>query len=383
MNDKNINSEIQALRGIAISAAVASHLGSLFFFGSDIFSNITKYINFWIGVDLFFCISGYVIGRSLIKELSNIGNSTSFLYFSGFFWIKRFFRLMPSAWFWIFLTLVCSFFFNESTSFGTRFGNFTDVISVILQVSNIHFWQCHTEQRNCGVNEFYWSLSLEDQFYILAPFLLYFYNRKIWVYVLSFVVISQIFIFFRSTWTFWGSIRTDGFAIGMLLAIFQDSIDSKMIKPNFLGNKSFRISWICFWLLLILIVPSGSVSFNISPFGLGLASLAIGVVVWTASYNLKYFSLPWPFSNVFEFLGYRSYSIYLSHMFVIYFLKEILFRLKISTDDISNIYLLLTFIILILIVAELNYRYLELRFREIGIVYANNFRKRYSSYFSD
>lgn len=381
------NSEIQALRGLAITFAVVSHLGSLFLLSSNNFNFISAYLNFWIGVDIFFCISGYVIAKSLFSELEKQTEEISFLYFSGYFWIKRFWRLAPSAWFWVTLTLILSVIFHRPADqglshFGSRLGNLLDAISVFFQVANIHFWQCHTEARTCGVNEFYWSLSLEEQFYIIIPFLFFFLKREKLIYVFSLIAILQLFIFFRSTWTFWGSVRTDGFAIGILLAFFEKSKDFDKIKPAFLAKKIVKYFWMFFWILMILILPSGSLSFNISPFGLGLANLSIAVIIWTASYNCNFFMFPKPLSWIMIFLGNRAYSIYLSHMTAIYLIREFIDKSGINYENnnlLSNFSLVLVFLILMIFLSEFNYQFIEIPFREKGRLYARNFRNRYKN----
>jgi peptidoglycan/LPS O-acetylase OafA/YrhL len=384
MQDK-INFEIQALRGLAISFAVISHLGGLFFFGNAYFHAVSAFLNFWIGVDIFFCISGYVIFISLIRERSLLTTKISFLNFAGYFWIKRFWRLAPSAWFWAVTTILLSFLFHKTgdesiSNFGSRLGNLSDAIAIFFHVANIHFWQCHTEARNCGINEFYWSLSLEEQFYIIVPFLFFFLKKERLIQILSLIIILQLFIFFRSTWTFWGVIRTDGFAIGALLAIFKTNVSYEFIKPKFLISNGYKYFWIIFWIFMTLLLPMGSLSFNISPFGLGLATLSIGIIIWTASYNEGYFLFPKPLSNVLIFLGNRSYSLYLCHMTVIYLIREIIDRLGIQF--IGNIYLinlclLLLFIIFILLFTEFNYRLIEIPFRDKGRLYAQSFRNRF------
>ncbi|MCB1709543.1 MAG: acyltransferase family protein, partial [Halioglobus sp.] len=84
------------------------------------------------GVDLFFAISGFIIARDLVPRLRACQSQTEWLNASLFFWIKRAFRILPSAWFWLALILLLSVAFNSTGVFGSFRANFEATIAGIL-----------------------------------------------------------------------------------------------------------------------------------------------------------------------------------------------------------------------------------------------------------
>lgn len=70
------NSDIEILRAFAIIMVLVQHYPSLYFWSDhSFFTSVSKYINFWSGVDLFLCISGFVVGCSLISVLDKARNN--------------------------------------------------------------------------------------------------------------------------------------------------------------------------------------------------------------------------------------------------------------------------------------------------------------------
>ena len=70
------NSDIEILRAFAIIMVLIQHYPSLYFWSDhSFFTNVNMYISFWSGVDLFLCISGFVVGCSLISVLDKARNN--------------------------------------------------------------------------------------------------------------------------------------------------------------------------------------------------------------------------------------------------------------------------------------------------------------------
>ena len=149
MIKKNIREDIQFLRGLSVL--------TIFFFHFD--QNIFRF--FYIGVDVFFILSGYVITQAIFKNSKN--NFDLFEYF-----LRRFKRLYPNLIiFLIFFNLI--FFLFLPIDDGTYTNTILSTITSILGLSNLYYilnpnlgyfidsikWLHHT-----------WSLSVEIQFYI-------------------------------------------------------------------------------------------------------------------------------------------------------------------------------------------------------------------------
>ena len=163
-SEKKINIEIEALRCVSICLVLIAHWPLLSPQVGEKITWLFKYLSFGVGVDLFFCISGYVVSRSYMEDLSQLIDKGSYWTAAGSFWLRRCFRLLPSAWLWVIIGIFCSLFFNQSGVFLNLQQNLKSAVSIITLTANIsHMYG------GLAPNSVYWSLSLEEQFYLLFP----------------------------------------------------------------------------------------------------------------------------------------------------------------------------------------------------------------------
>jgi peptidoglycan/LPS O-acetylase OafA/YrhL len=149
--------DIDGLRAIAVLPVVAFHVGFPYLKGG------------FVGVDVFFVISGYLIGSLILKEIGDQRFS-----FRNFY-ERRIRRIFPALFAMLALvTLACMAIFPP--------GNLVDygrsVVATVFSVANVYFWS----QSGYFVNatkplRHAWSLGIEEQFYVLLPPLLVFLNR--------------------------------------------------------------------------------------------------------------------------------------------------------------------------------------------------------------
>ena len=147
-------SEIDGLRALTILPVVFFHAGFDLFSGG------------YIGVDVFFVISGYLITNLILKELNN--NTFSLLDF----YERRARRILPALYLIIFVITILSYFFLTRSEISEYFKS---VISTVLFSSNIYFWKSSPYfDANSDLQPLLhtWSLSIEEQFYIFFPILL-------------------------------------------------------------------------------------------------------------------------------------------------------------------------------------------------------------------
>jgi peptidoglycan/LPS O-acetylase OafA/YrhL len=144
------SSQLDLLRTIAILLVFTSHF--ILFSGSDWFKPIGKFG--WIGVDLFFTLSGFLITSQLLKALLS-GTSISL----KDFYLRRGLRIWPSFFFVLALYLAIPEFAERKTLPPLwRFFTFTQ-----------NFGLDFVEH---GAFSHAWSLCVEEQFYLLLPFIL-------------------------------------------------------------------------------------------------------------------------------------------------------------------------------------------------------------------
>lgn len=355
--------EIECLRAVAIIFTLIHH--AVYFlivrpneFATQIYRNFT----FWGGVDLFFVISGFVIMRDINRRFAQ-GVQLSYFRNAGAFWMRRAWRILPSAWLWVVLYLLATLYFNESkNAFGFFEINLKDSLAAVFQYANIHQLDCSVT--TCGPNGVYWSLSLEEQFYILLP-LVIFVSGRFLAPLLSLILAIQFFIP-RPVWSLAWAIRTDTFIWGVLLALVFEHPMIQKIEPKFLKHKILRWVSIGFLIAAMAFVPA---HFGQLPLATSLLGVVCLLLVFIASYGNGYLMVDGHIRKIFVWLGSRSYSIYLIHIIAYRFTIEVFLRALPGdhrfTDE-DSIYFLLVAIPLVLILSELNFRIVEQPLRKIG-----------------
>jgi peptidoglycan/LPS O-acetylase OafA/YrhL len=317
----------------------------------------------WVGVDLFFAISGFVIARSFLPRALDSGAEVRYRTIACRFWITRFFRLAPSAWLWLLIILVLCLTYNKSGVFGTLETNAYWTLSGVLNFSNYLLVQYFGVQKP-GVSFVYWSLSLEEQFYLVFPIVVWLFKRRVsWFFAA--LALAQIF----SQRGLYGMMfRTDAIALGVLVAHFhggnwQDRIVS--IKSGWPARGLVMF-------LVFLLFYIGTVSQDELPVRVGLVAIVSAYLVWLCAGSLDMFAGHSAAGRSFLWLGQRSYAMYLIHIPVMFFLRETAFRLH---WDIGRFPLLSGLMALFLIagLAALNYRWVEDPLRRKGKTVAAKF----------
>ncbi|WDF45360.1 acyltransferase [Chryseobacterium sp. KACC 21268] len=289
----------------------------------------------WTGVDLFFVLSGFLISNQLFKEIKE----RQTIRLKSFF-IKRFFRIIPSYIFTLFLYFGFPIFRErEALPSVWKFLSFTQNYGL--------------DVINQGTFSHAWSLCIEEQYYLILPiFLLIFIKTKSIDYlkfsIISLIVISillrilvwnQFIVPFVKTSDFWKEwymkiyyptyTRFDGLAIGVLIGYFFQfsSQVKKMINKN--GNR----------LLLLGIISTGlalwfcrnQYSEQASILGFTLVAISYGILLMGAISESSLISRK---SNFFTSqLAILSYSIYLSHKGIIHLVQLFLRKINISISD--------------------------------------------------
>ena len=189
--------DIEGLRAIAVAIVILNHL------------DIPGFSGGYIGVDIFFVISGFLITSLLTHEYAeNAAKSVGLGWISlRAFYFRRAKRILPVALLVLFATTVASFIiFN-----GVRAWTVTkDAIWAVFFLSNFHFMAGITDYFQQGFSvsplQHYWSLAVEEQYYFLFPGIFLFavklhgltlFNVKLWwnrrlIVMISFIIIISL-----------------------------------------------------------------------------------------------------------------------------------------------------------------------------------------------
>ena len=293
---------LQGLRAVAVLLVVVYH-----FYPGRVSGG-------YIGVDIFFVISGYLITGQLARELARTGRIAL-----PAFWAKRARRLLPASIlvlvFATIMTLVVLPLSSLTTSLREILASILYVENWALAASAVDYLASSDE----SLVQHYWSLSLEEQFYILWPILLLaatwlagrMRRANVLIGVVSAATILS-FIFsvvytatnpseaYFSTFT-----RMWEFGVGAVLALLPSLRPRSATVSNLLGYSGFAVVLACGYL------------FNSStPFPGYMAAipvLATAAIIVSASRANRFDAARVLGVRPMRFIGDISYSVYLWH----------------------------------------------------------------------
>ena len=344
--------EIDGLRAIAVFAVIFYHSDSELF-------DLNFFPGGFIGVDIFFVISGYLITSLILKELKTTNNFS----FKNFY-ERRTRRIIPALLTVILFSIPLGWFYLLPIDL-IEFSK--SILYTIGFSSNYFFYFADIEYNALGslFKPFLhtWSLSVEEQYYLLFPvFLLIIFNffRKYIFFFLFLILISSLSLAnFTSTENFslnFYSLQTRIWQLisGSILAYFE-------ISRNY-RSKTNSLNEILPLIGLILIFYS-FFFYNDKMFHPSFKTITpiIGVclVIWFSSkggFITKLLS-----SKLFVSTGLISYSLYLWHFPIFSFAKIIEFT---EGDLLKKGFL----IILTIIISKISYSYIETTFRNKNII---------------
>lgn len=296
--------EIDGLRAIAVLSVILFHTNKSI-------GNFILFSGGFLGVDIFFVISGYLITSIILNEI-NITTNFSF----KSFYQRRARRILPALLFVIFFSIFFAYLFLLPSDFN----DYTKSIFYSLFFTSNYFFYFTGELYDATpslLKPFLhtWSLSVEEQFYLIYPVIFYF-SFKYFKNFLNKILFSLIFIsifamvvyfytnqslaFFNFLTRFWELL------IGALIANNQSKISS-------LNLSILKKNIISFFGLILIIYPILFFNKNIS-YGYIYTFVSIAGVSLIISFHDKEILINKILTNkILVFLGLISYSLYLWH----------------------------------------------------------------------
>lgn len=344
MNSKlTYRPDIDGLRAIAVLAILFYH------------AHFTTFAGGYVGVDVFFVISGFLITSIIIKDIN-----------AGEFSVARFYerrirRIFPALYVVLLFVLIATYFLYNPENFTQAIKS---VAATVGFVSNILFWTetgyfdapatlkplLHT-----------WSLAVEEQFYIFFPLLLVFITRffreklrEILIGLASLSFLLSLYVINKNPASafYFPHLRAWELLIGSLLVFIKPSA-----KPGMILAHLFSI------LGLGMILASAFIYTETTPFpGLSalLPTLGSAFIIYSSFHSRsivgKLLSLP-----PFVFIGKISYSLYLWHWPIIIF--GMYYIIQIPT--ITQMWILIS---ISFVLATLSWHFVENPFRAKGFL---------------
>ncbi len=334
---------LDGLRAFAIIFVLFSHSAWKFdsqiniSFGGAEFHNFIY--NGWVGVDLFFVLSGFLITAQLLKSPLTFDNIRKF--FS-----KRYFRIAPAYYISVFLTLLLLQILPAISEGEAISDLFIEWISPLF--SHMVFMHDYIG-RDPSINGLFWSIPVEIKFYFLLPLLIYlllkirgnakriyiiagFYSlftiaRGVYLYSLySFdnIKYADYFLDIKTPFHF----ALDGLAVGVLCAFILRSELLKLISEN--SRVINSIFYVGVALFLSVSLPPHFIGGTATFF-----EIAIMTILFAISFGLILIALVKGccatnfFSNrVLGFIAKISYSMYLTHIYALYFQMMLIDHIK-------------------------------------------------------
>ena len=365
--------EIDGLRSIAVLAVVFFHADFLISFtlGNKSFEDLNLFQGGFIGVDVFFVISGYLITSLILNGIK----SKSFTLAN--FYERRARRILPALFTIIIISIPLSFIYLLPKQVE---GYSMSVLSTLLFSSNIWFWMEDGYSYWAPINEFKpllhtWSLAVEEQFYIFYPIFLIFLTSYFKKYFTGLLLI----VFFISLQI--AQFGSENYIVANFYLL--PSRGWELMAGAFLAKLEFsksRISNPIFDVIMpllgLILILNSIMFFNSSTSHPSILTLypIIGtmLIIWFSKKGEIVSDLL--SSKLLVFIGKISYSLYLWH-FLLFSYANIYYQQSYNIWREIELGTEVKFLIIIvsIVLSIITYTFIEKPFRSKKIIKTKNF----------
>lgn len=222
----------------------------------------------WSGVDLFFVLSGFLLGGILLEQRSAPH------YFKAFY-ARRFFRILPLYWFSLLVFLACRLWLGGKPAFAWLLAQPLPVWAYASFTQN--FVVAQTGAYGANWLSVTWSLAVEEQFYLFLPLLLRWVPLRVLPWLLSALIVSA------PAWRWWlfhhhaqpvaatytlTVCRMDQLLLGVLCAyLLRQPVSGAWLRA--------KARWLVGGLFILLALLGAGIAIHRLP-GIGFAGMAFG-----------------------------------------------------------------------------------------------------------
>jgi peptidoglycan/LPS O-acetylase OafA/YrhL len=298
---------LNGFRGVSIILVVCYHLR--LFHGP-----ITYYVfNGRLGVGIFFVLSGFLITTLCLKEIERTGSLAL-----RSFYTRRVLRIFPVAYLYLLVIIILNHIYQLNIP-AFQFAG------AALYIMNFSYFRSHDFTY---IIAHYWTLSVEEQFYILFPVILKL-NRKAFFNIVAFIIFALPVIY--SIQTFFPVLNTgilyffvhyflkfQCIAVGCLFAVlaYNGFFDRAWLsKTKILGNVI--AIFLIFYLDFEDFYTVRTTYIN------AIISILIGYLIITNLLQSRDYLFRFLNSKLISFIGVLSYSIYIWHMLFVAFERKL------------------------------------------------------------
>ena len=340
---REYRTDIDGLRAIAVIAVIFFHLGYL--------------ENGYLGVDIFFAISGYLI--SSIIYTNTIRNSFSIIDF----YVKRLRRIFPLVLFTSFIALIIGMYVMlpydlKNLSYSVIATNFS-VNNIVTRITSSNYWNIVNDYKPLMHT---WSLGIEEQFYLLYPFLFAILSGKRIKFILPVLVIITLasltlFCFSNDVASkfYLLQYRFYELSAGGLCSLFFIKYPK---RSKYFSNEGVLM---CLIILLICVLTYKVIAINDYNVIVVIILTCAILVYGQAHYNTKGIYHLIFCNQALTYIGKLSFSLYMWHQVVFAYARYVYY----SELTFQNVLLLL---LITFILSVVSYNYIEKPFRDKKII---------------
>ena len=367
---------LDGLRGVAVAAVVLYH-----FFGDILPGG-------FMGVDVFFVLSGFLITSILLREVA-LTQGVSF----RVFWKRRLRRIAPLALFVLIMTtaVVGTIGGDLAVKLRTQFFGTAFFVNNWVQIANS---ESYFAKSDIQVTAHYWSLAIEEQYYLIWPILVWLVLLAVRrnaarfrprmaaltavLAIASMVAMAVIFDPQQDpSRVYYG---TDTHAFGLLLGSLVALLLTSPVRSRVADSHPRRLNWfkhqlLADWIPALAFVGLVAMMMTVhaeSAFtyrgGLVIASLLTSLVVMGLARGDNAID-EWMNIRVLRWLGHRSFSIYLWHW-------PIVMILPVLAPKAPEWLVGIVAVVLTAVISEWSFNHIETPFRRHG------YRKTIKGWFS-